>query len=92
VSLLQLADHVIFDPADTAGIIVDTRKGRYLSLNEVGTLMLQAALESATADETLTRLHEQIDASHDTLAAGLDLLTRQLRDHALLASPPGESA
>jgi hypothetical protein len=85
MSLLRLADHAVFDDTDEAGIILDTREGVYLTLNATATLMLQAALQFDTLDKVIGRLQEQIDATEAILTMGLNKLTAQLNEHALLA-------
>jgi hypothetical protein len=54
-------------------------------LNEVSTLMLQAGTRSDTLEEALARLRTQIDATDETLKAGLELMIHQLERRALLA-------
>ncbi|MGW7088999.1 PqqD family protein [Streptomyces sp. NPDC054871] len=86
MSLIRLAEHAVFDDTDGAGVILDTRRGIYLSLNSTATLMLRAALGSDTEASVVGRLREQIDATDQTLQSGLAKLTVQLRDRALLAA------
>ncbi|WP_433335585.1 PqqD family protein [Spirillospora sp. CA-294931] len=86
--LLRLAEYAVFDDTDDSGIILDTRKGVYLSLNGVATAMLKAALRFDTADKVIDSLRERIDASDDTLESGLDALVVQLEENALLAPEP----
>ena len=86
MSLLQLADHAVFDDTDGAGVILDTRKGVYLSLNSVATLMLRAGMRSSTLNEAIGYLRERIDAPDETLDAGIRALSAQLDEHALLTS------
>lgn len=82
--LLSLADHAIFDAADEAGIILDTRAGVYFNLNVTATIMLQAALACETIDQVVARLVERIDGSADTLRAGVERLVTELRGRELL--------
>ncbi|MFE0130049.1 PqqD family protein [Streptomyces sp. NPDC059037] len=86
--LVRLAEHAVFDDTDGAGVILDTHKGVYLTLNSTATLMLRAALHGDTVDDVVGRLREQIDATDQTLQSGLAKLTGQLRDRALLAATP----
>lgn len=82
--VLSLADHATFDATDEAGIILDTHGGRYFDLNATATLMLQAALECDTLDQVVARLVERIDASADTLRAGVEELIAELRARELV--------
>ena len=82
--VLSLADHAIFDAADEAGVILDTRAGVYFSLNVTATIMLQAALACETIDQVVARLIERIDGSADTLRAGVECLVAELRARDLL--------
>ncbi|WP_157252985.1 PqqD family protein [Nonomuraea typhae] len=91
MSLLQLAEHAVFDDTDDAGVILDTSTGVYLSLNVTATLMLQAALRSDTLEEAIGHLETRIDASGDTLAQGMARLTTQLAERSLLALEAGVS-
>ena len=84
--VLSLADHATFDATDEAGIILDTRGGVYLDLNVTATIMLQVALECDTLDQIVARLGERIDASADTLRAGVERLAAELCARELLLS------
>ncbi|WP_410643441.1 PqqD family protein [Amycolatopsis sp. lyj-346] len=86
MSLLQLAEHAVFDDTDEAGVILDTRQSVYLSLNVTATCILQVALRHDTADEVIARLRDRFAATDETLRAGLDSLTAELGRRALLAT------
>jgi hypothetical protein len=88
--VLSLADHATFDATDEAGIILDTRGGVYFNLNDTATIMLQVALECDTLDQVVARLVERIDASADTLRAGVERLIAELRAGELLLPGAGE--
>ncbi|MGI5170276.1 PqqD family protein [Spirillospora sp. CA-253888] len=85
MSVLRLAEHAVFDDTDGAGVVLDNRKGVYLSLNGVATVMLRAALRFDTTDQVVDHLKRHIDADADTLRQGLDELVEQLIEHGLLA-------
>jgi len=87
--VFSLADHATFDATDESGIILDTRGGVYFDLNVTATVMLQAGLECDTLDQVVARLVERIDASADTLRAGVERLVAELRAHDLLLSGAG---
>ncbi|MFH8787494.1 PqqD family protein [Streptomyces roseoverticillatus] len=82
--LIGLARHVVFDDTDGAGVILDTRRGVYLSLNVTATHMLRTALACDSVAAAVARLREDFDADEETLAAGLAGLTARLGEHALL--------
>jgi hypothetical protein len=86
VPLVHMADHAVFDQTDDAGIILDTRRNEYLGLNAIATLMLEAALRFGSVDEVVSHLLDRIDASTETVRAGLTSLIDQLEQRALLAS------
>jgi Coenzyme PQQ synthesis protein D (PqqD) len=85
MSLLTLADTSILDTLDNEGVILDIRSGRYFELNATATLMLTEALAHDTLDEILLCLQQRLDASCETIVAGLRSLIAQLRQHQLLA-------
>jgi len=89
---LSLADHAIFDTTDGAGVILDTRAGVYLGLNATATRMLQTGLACETVDQVVARLAEHIDASPDTLRAGVESLAADLRARELLLPSATEAA
>jgi hypothetical protein len=82
-----MADHAAFDQTGDAGIILDTRRNEYLGLNAIATLMLEAALRFDSADEVVGHLLDRVDASAETVLAGLTSLIEQLEQRALLAAP-----
>lgn len=92
MALLRLAEHVVFDAADGDGVILDTCEGEYFSLNPTATLILQAALRFATADDVVDHVKGQIDATDSALRAGLDELTSQLDDQHLVAGQGAKSS
>lgn len=87
MALVHMADHAVFDQTGDAGIILDTRRNEYLGLNATATLMLEAALRFGSADEVVGHLLDRVDASAETVRAGLTSLIDQLGQRALLASP-----
>jgi coenzyme PQQ synthesis protein D (PqqD) len=86
MALLQLAEHAVFDVADGDGVILNTSEGVYFSLNPTATLILQAALRFATADEVVNHVKDRIDAPDSVLRAGLDDLTDQLNEQHLVGA------
>ncbi|NSC24986.1 PqqD family protein [Streptomyces albus subsp. chlorinus] len=82
--LLQLSEQTVFDPADGAGVLVDGARGVYFELNPVATLMLEAALRYETAEEAVRQLSQRVDASDETLLAGMAELSEQLADNQLV--------
>lgn len=84
VPLLQLAEHAVFDDTDEAGVILDTQRGLFLTLNAVATLILQAGLRYNSLDEALSHLRQRIDASDNTLISGFHALKNQLDERTLL--------
>lgn len=89
MALLRLADHVVFDAADEAGVLMDTLRGVYFGLNPTATLLLSTALRFDTQDEVVEHLRHRVDASGGTLRAGIEALTTQLRQQRLIQSPEG---
>ncbi|WP_367129742.1 MULTISPECIES: PqqD family protein [Streptomyces] len=87
--LIGLAGHVVFDDTDGAGVILDTRRGVYLSLNATATRMLCTALACDSVAAAVARLREDFDADEETLAAGLAGLAARLGEHALLEEDGG---
>jgi hypothetical protein len=85
MALLRLADHVVFDAADGAGVILDTARGVYIGLNPTATLMLEAGLRCDTMDELLADLRRRVDGSDDVLRQGVAALSTQLTEHRLTA-------
>ncbi|MFE2752353.1 PqqD family protein [Actinosynnema sp. NPDC059335] len=85
---MRLADHVVFDGTDDAGVILDTRESVYLGLNAVGTLMLRAALRFGSMDEVVDHLLDHVDATDATVRAGVGSLIDQLEQRALVTSAP----
>ncbi|CAM4527630.1 PqqD family protein [Nocardia ninae] len=83
--LLQLGDDAILDTTDGVGVIMDSRAGVYFELNPVATLMVQAAMSCETVEDAVRELEQRIDASAETLRAGLGKLVDQLAEHRLLA-------
>lgn len=92
MAFLRLAEHVVFDIADGDGVILDTFDGEYFSLNPTATLILQAALHFATADEVIDHLKSRIDATDSVLRTGLDELTTQLDEQHLVAEQGARSS
>lgn len=86
--LLRLTEQTVFDPADGAGVLMDTAEGVYFELNPVATLMLEAALRFDTYDEAVRHLTERIDAADGELHEGITSLTAQLTE-SRLAEPNG---
>ncbi|MFF7726338.1 PqqD family protein [Streptomyces sp. NPDC008001] len=87
--LIGLAEHVVFDDTDGAGVILDTRRGVCLSLNATATRMLRTALACDSVAAAVALLREDFDADDETLAAGLTGLTARLGEHALLRKTGG---
>lgn len=90
MALLRLAEHAVFDATDGAGVILDTRRGVYLSLNPTATLMLETALRCESVDETVEHLLRRVDASAADLRSGVESLLAQLRQARLLPSMEAE--
>lgn len=86
MALLRLAEHAIFDVADGDGVILDTSEGVYFSLNPTATLILQAALRFATAEEVIDDVQDRIDAPDSVLRSGLEDLTAQLDEQHLVVA------
>ncbi|MGW8377664.1 PqqD family protein [Streptomyces sp. ODS28] len=86
--LLRLTDGTVFDPADGAGVLLDGAQGVYFELNQVATLMLEAALRYDTAEEAARHLAERIDAGEDTLREGIGTLAAQLSEKRLVEERP----
>ncbi len=84
MSLLQLADHAVFDTTDGDGVILDTLAGNYFHLNPVATQMLEAMLQHNALDEVVASLHECIEANDEALKQGLTVLIAQLTEHHLV--------
>jgi hypothetical protein len=78
MSLLQLTEETVFDPADGAGVLLDGAMGLYFELNPVTTLMLEAALRYDTVEEVVDHLGDRIDATDDVLREGVTALAYQL--------------
>ncbi|MFI9407071.1 PqqD family protein [Nocardia sp. NPDC052316] len=83
--LLQLGEDAILDTTDGVGVIMDSGAGVYFELNPVATLMVQAAMSCDTVEDAVRELEQHIDASAETLRAGLGKLVDQLAEHRLLA-------
>ncbi len=92
MALIRLAEYVVFDVADGDGVILDTREGEYFSLNLTATMILQAALRFATADDVVDHVKDRIDATDSVLRAGLDELTAQLEEQHLVGRQEARSS
>jgi len=78
--LVELREGVTLERVDDEGIVVDTIKGRYISLNRSALEILDALLGETDLDSVLTRLSEQFDVSREKLADDIEKLKGQLAE------------
>jgi hypothetical protein len=81
---LSVAEHVKFTVIDGEAIVIDSRGGKYLGLNEVATRVLQLLSESGTVHQVIASLLKEYDVAEDILRRDVTILLDELVDRGLV--------
>ena len=80
----ELAENVLVQEVLTETVLLDTHKGEYFELNEVGTDMLKRLRATGDPEQALARLMDEFQVDHEELAPDFYDLISQLTERGLL--------
>lgn len=91
---LAVCDHVLAREFDGAMTMLNSHSEQYFSLDDVGTLMWDAIVQTQTLREAHARLMEQFDVGPEQLEGDLLVFGHELVEQGLLAvvEADGDSA
>ncbi|MEO1087810.1 MAG: PqqD family protein [Acidobacteriota bacterium] len=88
---IDIPTNVYATYTDGTAVLMETRTGRYIGLDEVGTRIWQLLTELRDPAKVVTAMDAEYDAPRERLEQDLAAFIRQCRDRGLLA-PAGPSA
>ena len=82
----RTAEHVVATQEADATILLDTRRGKYFTLNGVGSRIWALLSAGATVGDVIERLAPEFDVSADQIGGDVDSFVKQLQ-HSKLITP-----
>lgn len=80
----QFPNTVLFQDVVTETVILDTRKGSYFTLNEMGTEMLRLLRKSGDPTQVVRSILENFDVTQEEVSKDLEKLIQDLEQQGLL--------
>ncbi len=84
----ELSEGVLVQEVLSETVLLDTGRGEYFELNDVGSAMLTHLRDSGDPQAAFDRLLNEYDVAEDVLRQDFDELIGQLEDNGLLRKRP----
>jgi hypothetical protein len=81
---LKIAGDIRFVVIEDQAILLDSKHGIYLGLDEIGTAIWHKIEDGATLDEICDRLFKEYEVSRDVLACDIQTFVGQLKEKGLI--------
>jgi hypothetical protein len=86
--MMQVADGVAFQEIEGEIVLLESRRGRCWSLDEVGTRVWQLLSEYGELESVVTQMLAEFEVDEPRLRTDVDALVRELRSAGLVVSCP----
>ena len=92
--MIEIPTNVYVTYTDGTAVLRETRTGRYIGLDEVGTRIWQLLTELKEPSQVVTAMRAEYDVPRERLEKDLAQFLQQCRSHGLLApaEPPTHNA